>query len=251
MESSQLRSVGDWLRYWRSQRGLSQLDLALEGGISQRHLSFIESGRSVPSRAMLTLLSDTLSIPLREHNTLMLAAGYAPSYAETTLDDTTMKMVSHALDRMLHQHEPHPALVMDRYWNILRSNAAAQKLVGSMISFNKFPKPRNLLELIFDPNGLRPFIENWETVAAGLLQRVRREAPGGHVDDRLYLLLDKVKCFPGADKLSVLPTVNSPVLPITFLQGEERSSYFSLVTTIGTPQTVTAQELRLECMFPM
>jgi transcriptional regulator with XRE-family HTH domain len=243
-------SVGDLLRYWRGQRGFSQLDLALEGGTSQRHLSFVESGRSAPSRSMLVTLSEALNIPLRERNALLLVAGYAPIYPEASLDDATMKIVTSAIDQMLSNHEPHPALLIDRYWNIVRTNAAAPAFFGSMIDLEAFPKPRNLLELTFDPAGLRPHIEAWETVAAGLLQRVRREALGLVIDNRLQSLLDKLKRYPGAEKLPVSTSPDSPILPITFRRGAERISYFSLVTTIGTPQNVTAQELRLECMFP-
>lgn len=244
-------SVGDLLRYWRGQRGFSQLDLALEGGTSQRHLSFIESGRSAPSRSILGALSEALNIPLRERNALLLVAGYAPLYAEASLDDATMKVVTSAIDQMLSNHEPHPALLIDRYWNIVRTNAAAPAFFGSMIDLETFPKPRNLLELTFDPAGLRPHIEDWETVAAGMLQRVRREALGLVIDDRLQSLLDKLKRYPGAETLPVSTSPDSPILPITFRRGTERISYFSLVTTIGTPQTVTTQELRLECMFPL
>ncbi|MFT4113114.1 helix-turn-helix domain-containing protein [Silvibacterium sp.] len=244
-------SVGDLLRYWRGQRGWSQLDLAFEGGTSQRHLSFVESGRSVPSRSLLVTLSDALNVPLRERNALLLAAGYAPVYAETALDDATMKVVSGAIDQMLRNHEPHPALLMDRYWNVLRTNTAATRLFGSLIDLEAFARPRNLLELTFDPAGLRPHIEDWENFAAGILQRVRREAIGLVIDPRLQLLLDKLRRYPGANHLPVSTSPDGPILPITFLRGEERLSYFSLVTTIGTPQTVTAQELRLECMFPL
>ena len=244
-------SVGDQLRYWRGKRGFSQLDLALDGGSSQRHLSFVESGRSAPSRNMLVALSEALNIPLRERNALFLAAGYAPLYAEESLDNATMQVVSAALDRMLSNHEPHPALLIDRYWNVVRTNAAAPAFFGSLINVATFLKPRNLLELIFDPEGLRPHIENWETVAAGLLQRVRREALGMVIDERLQALLDKLKQYPGAEKLPTPASANSPILPITFRRGGERISYFSLITTIGTPQTITAQELRLECMFPI
>ncbi len=244
-------SVGDLLRYWRGQRGFSQLDLALEGGTSQRHLSFVESGRSAPSRSMLVNLSEALTIPLRERNALLLVAGYAPIYTEASLDHATMNVVTSAIDQMLSNHEPHPALLIDRYWNIVRTNAAAPAFFGSMIDLEAFPKPRNLLELTFDLAGLRPHIEAWETVAAGLLQRVRREALGLVIDDRLQALLDKLKRYPGAEKLPVSTSPDSPILPITFRRGAERISYFSLVTTIGTPQTVTAQELRLECMFPL
>ena len=249
--STRPTSVGDLLRYWRRQRGFSQLDLALESGTSQRHLSFVESGRSVPSRGMLGTLSETLNIPLRERNEMLLVAGYAPLYPEASLDDATMKVVTNAVDKMLANHDPHPALLLDRYWNVLRTNAAAPVFFGSMIDLTAFPKPRNLLELTFDPAGLRPHIEDWETVAAGLLQRVRREAIGLVIDEGLRALVNKLKRYPGAADLPVFTGPDSPILPITFRRGTERVSYFSMVTTIGTPQTVTAQELRLECMFPV
>lgn len=243
--------VGDVLRYWRGQRGLSQLDLALESGTSQRHLSFIESGRSAPSRGMVASLAEALNVPLRERNTLLLAAGYAPAYAEPSLDDPTMRVVAQVIDQALSNHEPHPALLLDRYWNVLRTNDAAPKFFGSMIDLDAFPKPRNLLKLMFDPQALRPHIEDWKTVAAGLLQRVRREALGLVMDEQLRSLLDELKGYPEVEKLSVPVGAQSAVLPITFLQASRRVSYFSLVTTVGTPQTVTAQELRLECMFPI
>lgn len=251
MANSRHASVGELLRFWRGLRGLSQLDLAMEGGTSQRHLSFVESGRSSPSRNMLMALASALNLPFRERNVLLLAAGYAPLYAETALDDATLKVVMDAVDQMLVQHEPHPALLMDRYWNVLRTNAAAPVFFGSMMNLESFPKPRNLLELTFDPAGLRPHIENWEAVATGLLQRVHREAIGLVIDQKLETLLTKLTQYPGVEALPKLADLNSPVLPITFLRGTERISYFSLVTTIGTPQTVTTQELRLECMFPV
>lgn len=243
--------VGDLLRYWRAQRGQSQLDLAVDASISQRHVSFVESGRSVPSRKLLITLSESLNIPLRERNSLLLAAGYAPIYQESALDDETMAVLWSAIDQMLQNHEPHPAILMDRYWNVIRSNNAAVNFFNSLFDLEAFPKPRNFLELTFDPAGLRPFIEDWEQVAAGLLQRVRREALGQVVDTRLKALLDKLKRFPGTDNLPVSTSFDNPILPITFLRGDERICYFSLVTSVGTPQTVTAEELRLECMFPM
>ena len=244
-------SVGGLLRYWRGLRGISQLDLALAIGASQRHLSFVESGRSIPSRGMVVSLSEALNIPLRERNTLLHAAGFAPLYPEPSLDDATMEVVTNAVDRMMQNHEPHPALLLDRYWNVVRTNAAAPAFFGSIMELGAFPKPRNLVELIFDPAALRPHIENWEAVAAGLLQRVRREAVGSVIDDRLRALLERWQQYPGAQSLPTLQSPESPILPITFRRGTERISYFSFVTCVGTPQTVSAQELRLECMFPM
>lgn len=242
--------LGELLRYWRQQRGKSQLDLSMDTGISQRHLSFVESGRSVPSRDLLSVVSDALSIPLRERNVLLLASGFAPQYSEESLDTGQMAIVMRAINRMLEQHEPHPALVLDRWWNVIRSNDAAPRFFRSFIDLEKRPKPRNLLDLMFDPTGMRPFVEEWEAVAAGLLQRVRREAVGQVLDTKLQELLKRLREYPGVRALKPPPGPRSPVLPIVFRRGEQRLSYFSLITTVGTPQCITAQELRVECMFP-
>ena len=248
--ASAVPQLGELLRYWRQERSKSQLDLSLDTGISQRHLSFVESGRSVPSRDFLSIVSDALNIPLRERNALLLASGYAPLYGEQSMDADQMAIVTRAIDRMLQQHEPHPALVLDRHWNVIRTNQAAPRFFRSFIDLEARPKPRNLLDLMFDPAGMRPFVEEWEKVAAGLLQRVRREAVGQVVDARLAELLGRLRKYPGVAGLKPPPAAQSPVLPITFRRGNERVSYFSLITTVGTPQCITAQELRVECMFP-
>jgi len=242
--------LGDLLRYWRRQRGKSQLDLSLDAGISQRHLSFVESGRSVPSRNLLLAVSEKLDIPLRERNVLLLVSGYAPVYDECAWEEPEMAMVTKAIDRVLSQQEPHPALVLDRYWNVIRTNEAAPRFFGSFIDLAARKQPRNLLDLMLDPAGMRPFIESWTEVAAGLLQRVYREAAGHVVDKQTIELINDLKKYPGVSDLSTVPNTQSPVLPITFVRGSERFSYFSLITTVGTPQCVTAQELRIECMFP-
>ena len=247
---SAVPQLGELLRYWRHERGKSQLDLSLDSGISQRHLSFVESGRSAPSRDFLSIESDALNIPLRERNLLLLASGYAPLYSEQSMDADQMAIVTRAIDRMLEQHEPHPALVLDRQWNVIRTNQAAPRFFGSFVDLEARPKPRNLLDLMLDPAGMRPFVEEWEKVAAGLLQRVRREAVGQVVDARLKELLGRLHQYPGVAGLKPPPAPQSPVLPITFRQGDERFSYFSLITTVGTPQCIIAQELRVECMFP-
>ena len=242
--------LGGLLRYWRHERGKSQLDLSMDTGISQRHLSFVESGRSTPSRDFLSTVSDALNIPLRERNALLLASGFAPQYSEQSFDAGQMAVVTRAIDRMLHQHEPHPALVLDRYWNVVRTNEAAPRFFGSFVDLEKRPNPRNLLDLMFDPAGMRPFVEEWEKVAAGLLQRVRREAAGQVLDAKLQELLKRLREYPGVAALKAPPALQSPVLPMVFRRGNERFSYFSLITTVGTPQCITAQELRVECMFP-
>jgi transcriptional regulator with XRE-family HTH domain len=242
--------LGELLRYWRQERGKSQLDLSMDTGISQRHVSFVESGRSTPSRDFLSIVSDALNIPFRERNVLLLASGYAPQYGEQSVDAEPMAIVTRAIDRMLRQHEPHPALVLDRRWNVVRTNEAAPRFFGSFVDLEARPKPRNLLDLMLDPAGMRPFVEEWEKVAAGLLQRVRREAVGQVLDAELQKLLQRLRGYPGVAELKPSLAPQSPVVPIVFRRGNQRFSYFSLITTVGTPQCITAQELRVECMFP-
>ena len=244
--------LGTLLRQWRDTRGRSQLALSMDMGVSQRHISFVESGRSVPSRALLLGIANALDVPLRDRNALLLAAGYAPMYAEAAWDAAEMRVVHRALERMLRQHEPYPALVMDRHWNVLMTNEAAPKFFGQFIDLGKFPRPRNLLRLMFDPNGLRPFVANWEAVAASLFQRIHREAVGGVLDQTMRTLVDELLAMPGVDpdwRSADVPS-GSPVAPIEFTKGGRTSSWFSMVSTVGTPQSVAAQELRAEFMFP-
>jgi len=242
--------LGNFLRYWRRQRGKSQLDLSLDTGVSQRHISFVEGGRSVPSRELLLNLAKTLDVPLREQNVLLLASGYAPVYLESTWDAPEMGVVTRVIDLMLRQHEPHPAIVMDRYWNVLKTNDASPRFFGSFVDLSKRPKPRNLLDLMFDPDGMRPFVEDWDEVASGLLQRVYREAIGHVTDKKTTELLERLKKYPGVKELNVVRTSQTPILPITFVRGSERISYFSMISTVGLPLDITAQEFRIECMFP-
>jgi transcriptional regulator with XRE-family HTH domain len=242
--------LGVLLRYWRQQRSKSQLDLSLDAGVSQRHISFVESGRSVPSKELVLSLSQALDIPLRERNILLIASGYAPAYVESSWDAAEMSVVRGAVDRVLAQHEPHPAVVMDRYWNILRTNEAAPRFFGLFINLESRKGPRNILHLMLDPKGMRPFVQNWEEVALGLMQRVYREAVGRTIDKKTKELLNDLRKYPGVADLRAHGRSQAPVLPITFVKGDRKWLYFSLISTIGTPHCITAEEFRIECMFP-
>ncbi|QLD53239.1 helix-turn-helix domain-containing protein [Paraburkholderia fungorum] len=263
--------LGALLRHWRDMRGISQLDLSFNAGVSQRHISFVESGRSVPSRQMLLDLAQALDIPLRERNTLLLAAGYAPMYADSAWNAQEMRSVTSALGRMLRQHEPFPALVMDRYWNVLMTNDAAPRFFNCFIDMAARKGPRNMLHLIFDPDGMRPFVADWQTVADSLMQRVYRESVGRVVDAQTRELLAALRAYPDVKpdvKPNVKPDVQAdakssqdslgggaatagmPVIPIGFVKDGKVLNYFSMVATVGTPRAVAAQELRIECMFP-
>jgi MmyB-like transcription regulator ligand binding domain len=146
----------------------------------------VESGRSVPSRDLPFIVAEKQDIPLRERNVLLLASGYAPIYEESSWEVPEMATVTKAIDRMLLQQEPHPALGLDRYWNVIRTNEAAPRFFGSLVDLEARPRPRTQLDLMLDPAGMRPFVENWEAVAVGLLQRVYRESIGHTVDQRQW-----------------------------------------------------------------
>lgn len=247
--------LGDLLRYWRDVRGMSQLSLSLEAGVSQRQVSFIESGRSVPGRYTILTLAQALDVPLRERNALLLAAGYAPVYSEAPWNAQEMHSVIHALERVVRQHEPFPAMVMDRHWNVLMTNDAAPCFFNHFIDMASREGPRNLLHLIFDPQGMRPFLSDWDNVSRSLLQRAYRESMGRVIDDDTRRLLDELLAYPDVPRdwkaHSASPaTPMMPVIPLGFVSEGMVLRYFSMVTSVGTPQTVAAQELRLECLFP-
>jgi transcriptional regulator with XRE-family HTH domain len=244
--------AGILLRQWRDIRGKTQLDLSFDAGVSQKHISFVESGRSTPSRQMLLDLAQALDVPLRERNELLVAAGYAPLYSHHALDASAMDSIGKALRRMLRQHEPFPAIAMDRHWNVLMTNDAAPRLFNCFIDMAARPSPRNLLHLMFDPAGMRPFLANWPQTARGLLARVYREALGHVIDEKTKVLLAELSQYPGVkpEWRAPSPGDDMPMIPLSFVKDGVRLNYFSMITTVGTPQTVTAEELRLECMFP-
>ncbi len=243
------------LRQWRSLRRKSQIDLSLDTGISQRHLSFIESGRSTPSRQTVIALAEALDVPLRERNVLLLAAGYAPMYSESAWDDADMQGLTKAIRRLLRQQEPFPAVVMDRYWNVSLTNESAPQFFNAFIDISARPVPRNLLHLMFDPQGMRPFVQGWEGLAQGLIQRVYRESVGRVVDTRTTQLLAELLRYPDVPAHWRSPALThtgppAPVISYSFGWQEHVLNYFSMVTTVGSPTAIAAQEMRMECMFP-
>src|SRR6516165_3703065 len=189
--------LGNLLRHWRTFRGRNQLALSIETGISQRHISFIESGRSTPSRQTLLEIAQVLDVPLRERNALLLSAGFAPVCSEAAWNSAQMQSVTKALERILRQHEPFPALVMDRYWNVLMTNESTPRFFNCFIDMSRRTGPRNMLHLMFDPKGMRLFVDNWEEVASSLLQRVSFEAVGRVIDEGTEELLAALRVYPG------------------------------------------------------
>ncbi|MFC3651074.1 helix-turn-helix domain-containing protein [Dyella humi] len=247
--------LGRLLRHWRDIRGKSQIELSLDTGVSQRHLSFIESGRSAPSRQTLLNLAEALDVPFRDRNELLMAAGFAPVYKEDAWNAEEMRSVTRALERILLHHEPFPAVVMDRYWNVFMRNASAARFFNAFIDLEARPEPRNMLHLMFDPTGMRPFLINWKDASQALIQRIHREAVGHTLDERTRELITSLLAYPDVDPtlrtIGVLgPEPALPMVPLSFQKDGQVLRYFSMITTVGTPQTITTQELRIESMFP-
>jgi transcriptional regulator with XRE-family HTH domain len=246
------QSIGQLLQYWRRTRSLSQLALAAEAEVSPRHLCFVETGRARPSREMVLHLARALNVPLREQNALLLAAGFAPRYAEASLDAPELAPVRSALDAILRQQQPFPAVVLNRRWDIVGGNDAAKAFFAWLLD-GRTPEAPNVLRLMFDPRGLRPHVANWEAVADALLQRVQREAVGGVQDPATSALVRSLLAAPDLPPRLRRPNLEAPLLPIvpvSFAKDGKRYDFFSAVTTLGTPQDVTVQEIRIEAFFP-
>lgn len=241
---------GARLRQWRGARRMSQLALAVEAEVSSRHLSFLETGRAQPSREMVLLLAGVLDVPLRDRNALLAAAGFVPIYRETPLRAPEMAHVRRALDFMLRQQEPYPALVVDRRWNLLMQNAAAGRLFGPFLADAPADDPPNVMRLTFHPRGFRPYFTNWEALAGPLVQQLHRDVG---TDESTRALLDELLASPNVPRQWRTPdpaAASAPLLSLALEKGDFRVNLFTTIATLGTPQDVTLQELRVECFFP-
>ena len=243
--------AGQLLREWRTRRNLSQLELASGAAVSSRHLSFIETGRARPSREMVLHLADRLEVPLRERNRLLLAAGFAPAYGERPLESDEMAPVREALERFLQAHEPYPALVLDRHWNLVRANGAISSLLNGVAQHLLEP-PVNALRATLHPEGMAPRILNFDEWSAHLVHRLRREV--AHTGDHeLAALLDEVLAYPGVRSDPPAPEAAAAaeiVLPVQLSSGTATLSFFSTVTTFGTAADITLAELTVEAFYP-
>jgi len=249
----QAGTFGDLLRYWRRVRGTSQLGLASSAMTTPRHVSFLETGRSQPTREMVLRLAIALDVPLRDRNGLLLAAGFAPRYPQRPLEAPELGRVEAAITTMLAHHDPLPAVVLDRGWDLVRANDGAQRLFGGLMAPDPMPAVPNVLRLMLEPGAVRDHVANWSDVAPALLERARREAVGGVLDLATADLVEELRRRP--EVASAVTDVRwgsapVPVIDIHFdWQGAELR-FFSVVSTIGTPIDVTAQELRVEAFFP-
>src|SRR5947209_9887263 len=235
-----LPTVGTLLRDWRRRRRLSQLDLALEAGVSTRHLSFIETGRSRPSADMVLHLADQLDVPLRERNQLLLAAGYAPAYAHRDLDAPEMGSVREAIEQVLRGHEPYPAVVVDRHWGLVASNRAVGALIAGAAEHLLDP-PVNVLRLSLHPDGMAPRILNLAEWRAHLLERLGREAVVTG-DPALAALHAEIAGYPHPIPAPVRAGADIAV-PLRIRAGGTELTLISTVTTFGTATDVTVAEL--------
>ena len=237
---------GSQLRRWRGQRGLSQLALALQADVSTRHLSWLETGKSEPSRAMVLRLAEQLDLPLRERNALLVTAGYAPLYRERSLDDAALAPARGALQRMLDAQQPAPALAVDRHWNLVAANRMVPLLLQGVAPALLQP-PMNALRVSLHPQGLAPMIENLGAWRAHILARVRRQAIASG-DPRLVALLAELQALPGPppdegehDEVIVPLVVNSPL---------GRLEFITTITVFGAPHDVTLAEIAIETLLP-
>lgn len=241
------------LRWWREQRGFSQLALAGRTGISQRHLSFLELGRASPSREMVDRLATALDVPLRQHNALLLAAGFAPEWRQRDLAAPDLAEVASALDYMLAQQEPYPAVVVDRHWNLLKSNAGAVRLVEFLVGPIAPGTPINLADALVAPDVLRPHLTNWAEVVRHFIRSIEADAAADGLIETTALLerLMGYKGVRSALRLAPGKADSGPVLAMHFRKRDTSLRLFTTIATLGTPQDITLQELRIECFFPM
>ena len=241
------------LVWWRKRRGLSQLELALAADVSQRHVSFLELDRTRPSREMVLRLAAAMDVPLRHSNELLLAAGFAPVWSETAFDAKTLAPVRDALGYMLQQQEPFPAVVVDRRWNLLLANRGAQSLVEFLVGPIEPGAAVNLADALVAPDVLRPHLVNWAEVVRFFLRSVEADAAADG-SEQTAALLRRLRGYEGVRAALAevgAPEPDAPVLPMHFEKDGVTLRLFTTIATLGTPQDITLQELRIESFFPL
>jgi transcriptional regulator with XRE-family HTH domain len=243
------QSAGGLLRQWREQRRLSQLELSLRAEISTKHLSFVETNRSSPSRELLLHLAEQLDIPLRERNQLLLAGGYAPIYPDAPLDTAGMETVRSAVRQLLVAHEPYPAIVVDRVWNLIDANQSASIFMEGL-DLQNIPLPINVLRAGLQPGGLASRILNFGEWRAHLLARLRRQI-GFTADPELARLYDELNAYSNDDKTAVtVPASGEVFVPLRMRHGDLELAFLSVIATFGTALDVNVAELSIESFFP-
>ncbi len=257
MKSIPHEPFGGLLRQWRVRRRASQQELALDAGISPRHLSFLETGRTRPRREHVLALLRSLEVPMRARNEMLVAAGFAAVYRETRLDAPGMAQVRRAVDFMLAQQEPFPAVVLDRHWNIVQANAAMQRFTALFLDQRAASAAGapNIMRLTYHPKGLRSWIVNWEETASAYIQWLHRDLLRTG-DPQTAALAEELFGYSGIPRewltldLDALERIALPFLSMEFRKDGARYSFFTTITSLGTPYDITLHELRVECFFP-
>lgn len=244
--------IGLMLREWRMTRRVSQLDLALKAGLSGRHLSCIETGKAQASRDVVQRLADELSMPLRERNALLIAAGYAPLHAEDSQRPLALERLQPVIDLVLKQQEPYPAFVLDRHWETLATNEGARR-VDMFLTGGRELKHTNMLHQVFDPEDFRQVIVNWQEVARHFLRRLHEQIADFPTDEKARTLLEELLAYPDVPKNWRFRDVEIEPLPVHMIvmrstEGELR--FFDTITTFAGPRDVALSELRIQCAFP-
>ena len=242
--------AGDLIREWRQRRRLSQLDLAIAANVSSRHLSFVETGRSRPTSEMILHLAEHLDVPLRDRNALLLAGGFAPVYPERGLAEPELHAVKNALKRVLDGHEPYPAAVVNRWWELVDANAGIALFTGD-VRPELLEPPVNVLRLSLHPDGMAPRIANLPEWRAHLLARLHRQAEATG-DPRLFSLYSELEAYPGGqgDQGAQPPLPTDVVVPLRYRTAQAELSFLSITAVIGTPMDVTVEELAIESFYP-
>ncbi len=255
---SRADDFGQLLKHWRRVRRESQLALAHVAGVSAKHVALIETGRARPSRDMVLTLAEALDVPLRERNVLLRAAGFADAYPESSFDAPAIGQARRALEFLLARHEPYPAMVIDTAWNLHLANRAARCLVATFSeqAGRPTPQPTNVFRVLFDPTGMRPYVENWPEIGGHLLRRLQREAIGTADDAPIRGVVAELLALPGNAELLARPGVERadrrlPVVPLVLRRGGLRVALYSLVSAFGTAVDLTLGELRIETLLPV
>mgnify|MGYP000040037439 CR=1 FL=1 len=243
--------AGTLIKEWRQRRRMSQLDLALEAEISQRHLSFLESGRSLPSREMVLRLAERLAVPLRQRNQMLVAAGFAPIYGERNLEDDSFKPALAAVELVLKGHEPYPAIAVDRGWNMVLANAAVGPLLAGIEDQSLLAPPVNVLRLTLHPKGLAPRVVNLDEWRNHLIERLKLQIEAS-ADPALEALEKELSGYPGRPRGNgkAYDAAANVAVPLRLRAGDEVLSFISTITVFGTPLDVTLSEIAIESFFP-
>lgn len=256
MESRQhaplpVNPVGDLLRGWRNRRAMSQADLAFEAGISIKHLSYVETGKAAGSRDILLQLAAALGLSLRDRNALLEAGGFARQYGERELSAPEVADAKRAIDLLLRRHEPFPAIVTDRRWNVMQANRAAARLMTMLLGEERMTRPLNHMRMFLASDELRPFVVDWPDVAVALLARARHEAMAAPLDLALQSTWRELLKLPDLPALQLSETdTPGPLCEVRLEKGDVGIGLIGAVLTLGTPQDVTLQELRVEMFMP-